>query len=69
MVTDTYHKLVGSCYGKCINQPVIEGDVLKGEGVCVDRCVAKFFEVNKKIGLLMNAMGAAQAQQAGSMPV
>lgn len=30
------------------------------------RCVAKFFQVNKKIGLLMNEMGA-QAQQQRSV--
>ena len=31
----------------------------KGESVCIDRCVAKFFEVNKKVGEKMQAVGAA----------
>lgn len=31
----------------------------KGESVCIDRCVAKFFEVNKKVGEKLQAVGAA----------
>lgn len=29
----------------------------KGESVCVDRCVAKFFEVNRKVGEKLQNMG------------
>lgn len=42
----------------------MEGDLLKGESVCIDRCVAKYFEVNKKVGERMQQMGGA-AQAAG----
>jgi import inner membrane translocase subunit TIM10 len=42
-----------------------EGELLKGEGVCIDRCTAKFFEVNKKVGERMQTMGGA-AQSTGS---
>lgn len=51
--------LLRSCYTKCIGQRFTEADLNKGESVCVDRCVAKFFEVNKKVGEKMQAMGAA----------
>lgn len=39
-----------SCHSKCIGTRYSEPDLNKGESVCVDRCVAKFFEVNKKVG-------------------
>lgn len=61
------NRLVTSCHQKCI-QPnpsshrYAEGELLKGEAVCIDRCSAKFFEVNKVVGERMQAMGgAAQA--------
>lgn len=61
------NRLVTSCHQKCI-QPnpqshrYAEGELLKGEAVCIDRCTAKFFEVNKVVGERMQAMGGtAQA--------
>ena len=47
-----------SCHTKCISARYAEGDLNKGESVCIDRCVAKFFEVNKKVGEKLQAMGA-----------
>ncbi|BEI80747.1 hypothetical protein CcaverHIS002_0112760 [Cutaneotrichosporon cavernicola] len=70
MVTDMFNRLVNSCHAKCI-QPdprkhwYAEADLNKGEAVCIDRCTAKFFEVNKKVGDRLNAMGG-QAQATGS---
>ncbi|KAG8997298.1 protein transporter tim10 [Tulasnella sp. JGI-2019a] len=67
MITDIFNRVVSSCHAKCINQRYMEGDLLKGESVCIDRCVSKFFEVNKKVGERMQQMGgAAQAGGAGS---
>ncbi|WVR06460.1 mitochondrial import inner membrane translocase subunit TIM10 [Kwoniella sp. DSM 27419] len=70
MITDVFNRLVNSCHTKCISSNpqshrYIEGDLLKGESVCIDRCTAKFFEVNKKVGERMSAMGNA-AQATGS---
>ncbi|KAK1925797.1 Tim10/DDP family zinc finger-domain-containing protein [Papiliotrema laurentii] len=68
MITDVFNRLVNSCHAKCIqpnpsNHRYAEPDLLKGEAVCIDRCSAKFFEVNKVVGERMQAMGgAAQAQ-------
>ncbi|GFZ45075.1 Mitochondrial import inner membrane translocase subunit TIM10 [Saitozyma sp. JCM 24511] len=70
MITDVFNRLVNSCHAKCI-QPnpmshrYAEGDLLKGEAVCIDRCSAKFFEVNKVVGEKMQAMGQG-AQATGS---
>lgn len=39
------NRLVNSCHAKCISERYAEPDLNKGEGVCIDRCTAKFFEV------------------------
>lgn len=40
------NRLVNSCHAKCISEKYHEPDLNKGEGVCIDRCTAKFFEVS-----------------------
>jgi len=65
MITDVFNRLVSTCHAKCISTRYAEGDLNKGESVCVDRCVAKFFEVNKRVGEKMQTMGAA-ASNAGT---
>lgn len=57
-----------SCHNKCIASRYAEPDLNKGESVCVDRCVGKFFEVNKKVGERMQAAGANAAAAGGSSP-
>jgi mitochondrial import inner membrane translocase subunit TIM10 len=42
-------RLVETCTKKCIPGDYREADLNKGESVCLDRCVAKFFEVNVKV--------------------
>ncbi|PWN93811.1 hypothetical protein FA10DRAFT_264409 [Acaromyces ingoldii] len=65
MVTDTFNKLVSSCHAKCISQRFAEPDLNKGESVCIDRCVSKFFLVNKAVGERMQALGAANQGAGG----
>ena len=43
--TDRLYSLVETCTKKCIPNSYREGDLNKGESVCLDRCVSKFFEV------------------------
>ncbi|ANB13435.1 protein transporter TIM10 [Sugiyamaella lignohabitans] len=50
MVSDMFNRLVDSCHSKCITQQYPEGALNKGESLCLDRCVAKYFEVNTKVG-------------------
>ncbi|KAF2681016.1 hypothetical protein K458DRAFT_444901 [Lentithecium fluviatile CBS 122367] len=63
MVSDMYSRLVASCSKKCIDSTYREPDLNKGESVCLDRCVAKFFEVNVKVSEKMQ--GEAQNRQGG----
>ncbi|KAG6911759.1 protein transporter tim10 [Tephrocybe rancida] len=60
-VTDFFNRMVSSCHAKCISARYAEGDLNKGESVCIDRCVAKFTEVQKKVGEKLQSRGAANA--------
>jgi len=49
MVSDMFNRLTQSCFKKCVPADYREGELNKGESVCLDRCVSKFFEVNMKV--------------------
>lgn len=55
------HSLLKSCSAKCVDTAYREADLNKGESVCLDRCVSKFFEVNVKVSEKMQ--GEAQGKQ------
>ncbi|KAG0322897.1 protein transporter tim10 [Dissophora globulifera] len=59
MFTDLFNRIVSSCHEKCIPKTYIEGDLNKGEAVCIDRCVAKFLEVNKSVGAKLQQISGA----------
>ena len=59
------YRLVDTCTKKCIPNNYREGELNKGESVCLDRCVAKFFEVNIKVSEKMQ--GEANQRQGGGM--
>ncbi|ODQ63833.1 hypothetical protein NADFUDRAFT_83937 [Nadsonia fulvescens var. elongata DSM 6958] len=50
MVTDMFNRLVESCHSKCITTKYDNGELSNGESLCLDRCVAKYFDVNIKVG-------------------
>ncbi|KXS16896.1 putative mitochondrial intermembrane space translocase subunit Tim10 [Gonapodya prolifera JEL478] len=58
MITDLFNRIVETCYRKCIPAPYQDGELTKGESVCIDRCVSKYFETNAKVGGKMSG-GAA----------
>ena len=52
-------RMVKICSQKCIDKTYREGELAKGEAVCLDRCSAKFFEAHQKISdQLQNEMQA-----------
>jgi import inner membrane translocase subunit TIM10 len=63
--TNPRASLSESCSKKCIPADYREGDLNKGESVCLDRCVSKFFDVNIKVSEKMQGEAAANAQQGG----
>lgn len=58
-----------TCQKKCIPTDYREGELNKGESVCLDRCTAKFLDTSVKVSEIMQqqgqAMGGQGAQQGG----
>jgi mitochondrial import inner membrane translocase subunit TIM10 len=54
------------CQAKCIPNDYREGELNKGESVCLDRCVAKFFETHQKIAEMMQDQQAQQQARGGA---
>lgn len=50
------YRMSSACQKKCIPPKYREGDLTKGEAVCLDRCVAKFLEVHDRIGKKLTSM-------------
>lgn len=65
-LTYTVLRLARSCASKCLPKDYREGDLNKGESVCLDRCVSKYMDVNIKIGEKMQS--DAMARGAGGAP-
>lgn len=63
----TFLRLTQACLKKCIPTDYREGELNKGEGVCIDRCAAKFFDVQMKISEIMQqeAINKGAGQQPG----
>ncbi|CAG0879305.1 unnamed protein product [Cyprideis torosa] len=58
MLGDMFARMTNSCRQKCIATKYHEGDLSKGEAVCLDRCVAKYLEVHERIGTKLQALTA-----------
>lgn len=65
-MTDAQNRLVQSCSKKCIPPDYREAELNKGESVCLDRCVAKFFDVNLKVSEKMQGDAALRQGGAGA---
>lgn len=53
---------------KCIPTDYREGELNKGEGVCIDRCSAKFFEVQMKVSEQLQSEAQAKGAAGGGGP-
>lgn len=58
-----------TCQKKCIPTDYREGELNKGESVCLDRCTAKFLDTSMKVSEIMQQQGQAMGAgpQAGGM--
>jgi len=55
--------MLRSCRNKCIPEEYGEADLNKGEMVCVDRCVAKYYATNLKIGQVSMTISSTMIPQ------
>lgn len=58
-------RLQQACMKKCVPRDYREGELHKGEGVCIDRCASKFFDVQMKISELLQAEAQAKGGATG----
>ncbi|CAF3448211.1 unnamed protein product [Fusarium graminearum] len=54
-----------SCQKKCVPNDYREGELNKGESVCLDRCTAKFLDTSMKVSEIMQQQGQALGGQQG----
>lgn len=50
MMTDMFHRMTSACHKKCIPPKYINPELSKGESICLDRCIAKYLDVQERIG-------------------
>ncbi|KAI9338159.1 putative mitochondrial intermembrane space translocase subunit Tim10, partial [Obelidium mucronatum] len=63
--SDFRRRLISSCKEKCISPLYLQdGDLNKGEAVCLDRCVHKFMQTNL---LIQKTAGEIGGRIMGSM--
>jgi len=67
MMADMYNRMTQSCHKKCINTRYMEGILMKGEAVCLDRCVAKYLDIHEKIGKHLTQMSAEDESAAAAV--
>lgn len=63
--------MTAACQHKCVPPKYSDGELSKGESVCIDRCVAKFMDVHDRIGKKLTAMSNPEqtgAAAAGGLP-
>ena len=53
------------CHRKCVPPKYKDSELSKGESICLDRCVAKYFDVFDRIGKKLTSITQQQAQAAG----
>lgn len=66
MITTLFNNIMDTCHSKCIQtNSYYDGEIHKGEAVCIDRCVVKYFEVNMKVGKKLSARAQENAVAGG----
>lgn len=57
--------MIKICSQKCIPTDYREGELNKGESVCLDRCAAKFFEAHQVISSQLEKVQQQQGRGGG----
>ncbi|KAI9505428.1 protein transporter tim10 [Coemansia spiralis] len=62
MVTEMFANLGELCKQKCIIQRYHDEELSKAESVCIDRCVSKYFQVNRVVNDKLAKLSLANQQ-------
>ena len=54
--------MTNACQKNCVPPKYNESDLTKGESICIDRCVAKYFDIHDRIGKKLAAISTQQTQ-------
>jgi hypothetical protein len=55
---DAFRRLSDNCFRKCVRRYEPDGDVTVGEGACLERCVHKWLDSYREIGVHMQKVCA-----------
>ncbi|KAL2260802.1 hypothetical protein VTK26DRAFT_5100 [Humicola hyalothermophila] len=67
VVAEMHTRMIRVCSAKCIDKTYREGELSKGEAVCLDRCSSKFFEAHKTISEQLQKEGMRAGGAFGGM--
>lgn len=67
MYSTLFNKVAATCFEKCAARKHKEPDLQLGEMTCVDRCVSKYMEAQKKVGAVLQKANEKQAMQQQQM--
>nr|CAH0106560.1 unnamed protein product [Daphnia galeata] len=56
MMSDMYNRMTAACHKKCIPPKYKDAELVKGESVCLDRCVAKYLDIHERVGRKLTQM-------------
>ncbi|KAM7258076.1 hypothetical protein ACFE04_013817 [Oxalis oulophora] len=57
---ESFNKFSQTCFSKCADKRYKESELNMQETSCIDRCVAKYWQVNNIIGKMVNVGGGAR---------
>ncbi|RKU44609.1 protein transporter tim10 [Coniochaeta pulveracea] len=66
LMADMHNRMIAMCSQKCVPKDYREGELNKGESVCLDRCASKFFEAHQ---IVSQQLEKESAQRGGGAPV
>ncbi|PHT37595.1 Mitochondrial import inner membrane translocase subunit TIM10 [Capsicum baccatum] len=50
---EMFNKLTHTCFQKCVESKYKDSELNMGENSCIDRCVAKYWQVTNLVGVLL----------------
>ena len=63
MYSDLFNKMTNVCFRKCASRKHKDTVLHLGETSCLDRCVAKYMDAQKNVGVVLQKATEAQAME------